>query len=51
MSAEITELAAHPDLFLPDGKTFAVCLRWDAFCHKLFHTCQDLAPQEVENAG
>ncbi len=47
MSREITELVAHPSLLTPDAATREVCLRWDDFCHRLGHACQDLALAEV----
>ena len=50
LSAEITELLAHPHLFGVDEKTTEVCRRWDHFCHEFFHAYQDLALQEVEGA-
>ncbi len=43
LSEEITELVSHPGLFSMDEKTKEVCRRWDAFCHKFFHSYQDLA--------
>ncbi|MGD0275890.1 MAG: hypothetical protein ABSB79_07525 [Syntrophales bacterium] len=51
LSDEITELLAHPDLFTMNDNTIEICRRWDIFCHKLFHTYQDLALQEVEKAS
>ena len=50
LSAEIKELTAYPNLFQLDEKTIDICRRWDAFCHELFHTYQDLALQEIESA-
>ena len=49
LSEEITELVSHSNLFSMDEKTIEVCRRWDAFCHRLFHSYQDLALQEAEN--
>jgi hypothetical protein len=49
LSEEITELVSHSSLFSMDKKTIEVCRRWDAFCHRLFHSYQDLALQEAEN--
>lgn len=49
LSEEITELVSHSSLFAMDEKTMEICRRWDAFCHRLFHSYQDLALQEVEN--
>lgn len=51
LSEEIAELLAHPDLFTMDDDTIEICRRWDIFCHKLFHTYQDLALQEVEKTS
>lgn len=48
LSEEITELVSHSSLFSMDEKTMEICRRWDAFCHRLFHSYQDLAMQEVE---
>ena len=50
MSAEITELLAHPHLFAPDEKTLDICRRWDTFCADLTHAYQDLAMKEVEES-
>ncbi len=48
LSEEITELVSHSSLFSMDEKTMEICRRWDAFCHRLFHSYQDLAMREVE---
>lgn len=48
LSAELTELVAHPDLFHMDEKTMDVCRRLDAFAQNVYHAYQDLALQEVE---
>jgi alkylation response protein AidB-like acyl-CoA dehydrogenase len=51
LAEEIVELAAYPHLFQMDEKTIDICRRWDVFCHKFFHAYQDLALQEVQQAG
>ena len=48
MAAEADKLVGHGDLFQPDEKTREVCLRWDDFCHRLYHEYQELAVREVE---
>jgi len=50
LGAEMEELVAHPSLFAMDEATFAVCSRWDSFCHRLYHAYQDCALQEVESS-
>ncbi len=47
-SKEITQLVSHPSLFQNDEKTIEVCRRWDNFCHRLYHSYQDLALDEIE---
>jgi alkylation response protein AidB-like acyl-CoA dehydrogenase len=49
-ATEMTEFVSYPSLFTPDEKTIEVCMRWDKFCHDLFHAYQDIALEEVENA-
>ena len=49
LSEEITELVSHPGLFSMDEKTIEVCRRWDAFCHKFFHSYQDAALKLTDN--
>ncbi len=44
---EIKTLVAHPDLTTLDEKTRSICKQWDSFCHRLFHTWQDLALNEI----
>jgi alkylation response protein AidB-like acyl-CoA dehydrogenase len=50
LGAEMEELIACPSLFVMDEKTMEICRRWDAFCHELFHSYQDAALKEVEQA-
>ena len=47
LGREMSELLSHDNLFQMDDKTVDVCLRWDAFCHNLFHAYQDLSLQEL----
>lgn len=49
--AEIEEIMDGPDLFDTQPDTQAVCARWDRFCHRLFHTYQDVARAMVEMGG
>jgi alkylation response protein AidB-like acyl-CoA dehydrogenase len=51
LSEEITELVSHPGLFSMDEKTIEICRRWDSFCHKFFHSYQDLALKITDAAG
>jgi alkylation response protein AidB-like acyl-CoA dehydrogenase len=46
LGAEMGELVDHPSLFVMDERTFEVCTRWDAFCHRLCHAYQDCALNE-----
>ncbi len=46
-AAEIVELLAHPSLLTLNPETVAMCRRWDAFCHRLFHAYQDAASAMV----
>lgn len=48
LSDEMTELVAHPNLFVFNDKTLEVCERWDRLCGDLYHAYQDLALAEVE---
>ena len=48
IASEMESLISHKGLFDMDRKTFDVCSRWDAFCHRLYHAYQDRALQEVE---
>jgi alkylation response protein AidB-like acyl-CoA dehydrogenase len=47
---EMDELVNYPSLFQLDEKTIEVCERWDNLCHRFFHTYQDRALDEVEEA-
>lgn len=47
LSKEMTELTAYSSLLSMNEETKDVCRRWDAFCHRLFHTYQDLALSEI----
>ncbi len=49
LAGEITEIVSRLDLLRMDEETTRLCSRWDGFCHRLFHSCQDLALEEVEN--
>jgi len=44
---EIESLVAHPSLNENTTATQEICRRWDDFCHRFFHTYQDLALSEV----
>ncbi len=46
-AAEIEELTAHPSLTDNEPATRQICLRWDGFCHRLFHAYQNLALAEI----
>lgn len=50
LQQELSEIVAHPSLFVPDEKTLEICARWDAFCHRFFHAYQDVARAEVNAA-
>ena len=47
LAEEIEKLVAHPSLLEPDAETRKICERWDSFCHRFFHTYQDVAHAEV----
>lgn len=44
----MSELIESCNLLKMSEKTIAACERWDNLCHRLFHTYQDVALQEVE---
>jgi alkylation response protein AidB-like acyl-CoA dehydrogenase len=46
-SKEIDHLVAHPSLIEQNASTVETCIQWDKFCHRLFHTYQDLALEEI----
>ncbi len=45
---EIKLLVAHPDLTTPNDETRSICKQWDSFCHRLFHSWQDHALNQVQ---
>jgi alkylation response protein AidB-like acyl-CoA dehydrogenase len=51
LADEISEITSRLDLFRIDDATIELCSQWDSFCHKLFHSYQDLALDEVEEDG
>lgn len=48
LAAELEEIAAYPDLLQNNEETIRMSMRWDKYCHELFHTYQDIALAEVE---
>lgn len=48
LSVEMAELVAWPNLLQTDDETVKISLRWDKFCHELYHAYQDIALAEVE---
>ncbi|HZJ84044.1 MAG TPA: acyl-CoA dehydrogenase family protein [Syntrophomonadaceae bacterium] len=49
LAAEMAKLVAWPNLLQTDAETIGISMRWDEFCHELFHAFQDIALAEVEN--
>ncbi|MDR3557523.1 MAG: acyl-CoA dehydrogenase family protein, partial [Syntrophobacteraceae bacterium] len=49
LAGELSEITSRLDLFRMDEETIRLCSRWDCFCHRLFHSYQELALEEVEN--
>lgn len=47
LAQEWSDIVAHPNLFVINEETLAICARLDAFCDHFFHTYQDLARSEV----
>jgi hypothetical protein len=47
LAQEWNDIVAHPNLFVINEETLAICARLDAFCDHFFHTYQDLARSEV----
>ncbi len=48
LADEISEITSRLDLFRMDDEAIELCGQWESFCHKLFHSYQDLALDEVE---
>lgn len=46
---ELQEVLSLPHLFNPDEKTLQIGEKWDSLCHRLFHTYQDVALQQVKS--
>ncbi len=44
---EIEDIVAQLDPALPKSTGIEAWRRWDRYCHRLFHACQDLALQEI----
>ena len=50
MAEAFAEIVAYPSLVDPSAETVAICRRWDALCHRLFHAYQDVALEMAARA-
>jgi hypothetical protein len=48
---EMDNLVAQPNLIEQNASTAKTCVKWNTFCHRLFHVYQDLALDEIVNTS